>query len=122
MNADGSGQVNLTYSPGYDDGPVWSPDGRRIVFIQATQNTNGDSYLNSADASDICIINADGSGQANLTNNLAENYGPIWSPDGTQIAFHSNQSRSYLVMNVDGSTVVELEEQFYWQWRTPQLL
>ncbi len=118
MNADGSGQVNLTYSPGYDDNPAWSPDGRRIAFIQATQNTNGDSFVDSGDAADVYVINADGSGQANLTHNLAENYGPIWSPDGTRIAFHSNQSHSYWVINADGSNAVEIEEQQYWLWQT----
>ena len=32
MNADGSGQRNLTRNPARDMDPVWSPDGRRIVF------------------------------------------------------------------------------------------
>lgn len=32
-------------------------------------------------------MNADGSGQTNLTNNAATDSSPAWSPDGTQIAF-----------------------------------
>ena len=32
MNADGSGQRRLTRNPARDMDPVWSPDGRRIVF------------------------------------------------------------------------------------------
>lgn len=27
MNADGTGQTQLTYSPAFDGGPTWSPDG-----------------------------------------------------------------------------------------------
>src|SRR5438477_11824300 len=33
MNADGSGQVNITYNPAEDTHPVWSPDGTKIVFL-----------------------------------------------------------------------------------------
>jgi len=32
MNADGSGQTNLTNHPVDDDYPAWSPDGTRIAF------------------------------------------------------------------------------------------
>ena len=32
MNADGSEQVRLTQSPGYDGGPFFSPNGQRIVW------------------------------------------------------------------------------------------
>ena len=32
MNADGSNQVNLSKSAGYDGQAIWSPDGESIVF------------------------------------------------------------------------------------------
>jgi dipeptidyl aminopeptidase/acylaminoacyl peptidase len=32
MNADGSGQRNLTRHRGHDSGPEWSPDRRKIAF------------------------------------------------------------------------------------------
>ena len=35
MNADGSGQRRLTRDAASDDGPVWSPDGRKIAFTRA---------------------------------------------------------------------------------------
>ena len=32
-------------------------------------------------------MNADGTGQTNVTNNAAADSAPAWSPDGTKIAF-----------------------------------
>ena len=32
MNADGSGQQNLTRSPASEGEPAWSPDGKKIAF------------------------------------------------------------------------------------------
>ena len=57
--------------------------------------------------SEVFVANADGTNQRNLTNNLAFDGWPAWSPDGTKIAFASNRNRSYeiYVMNPDGSGV-----------------
>jgi len=33
MPAAGGKRVQITSGPGYDDGPAWSPDGRRIAFV-----------------------------------------------------------------------------------------
>lgn len=38
---------------------------------------------------EIYVMNSDGSGQMNLTNSPVDDYYPAWSPDGTQISFHS---------------------------------
>jgi Tol biopolymer transport system component len=54
---------------------------------------------------EIYIMNTDGSGQTNLTNHLADDYDPCFSPDGSKIAFASLRDENYeiYIMNVDGS-------------------
>jgi Tol biopolymer transport system component len=54
---------------------------------------------------EIYIMNADGSGARNLTNNPADDWDPAWSPDGNQITFHSMRDGNgeIYVMNADGS-------------------
>jgi len=49
-------------------------------------------------------------GMTRLTNNLAEDESPEWSPDGKKIAFASNRdgAKNIYVMNADGSDVVRL--------------
>jgi Tol biopolymer transport system component len=102
VNADGSGARRLPHLPST---AVWSPDGRRIAFTRARGRT-GPGPCCSASATDIYVMNADGSGTRKLTHNNARFYAePAWSPDGRQIAFRStrNGNRDIYVMNADGS-------------------
>jgi hypothetical protein len=46
MNADGTGQINLTNNSFPDDQPAWSPDGSKIAFVSArTGDTNRNVYV-----------------------------------------------------------------------------
>ncbi|HEX8474945.1 MAG TPA: DUF4214 domain-containing protein [Pyrinomonadaceae bacterium] len=61
----------------------------------------------------IYVMNADGSVQVRLTNNGAENRIPVWSPDGTRIAFATRSpgvAADVYVMNADGSNVQRLTD------------
>ena len=42
--------------------------------------------------SEIYLMDANGNGLTNLTNNPANDHSPTWSPDGQQIAFVSNRN------------------------------
>ncbi len=54
---------------------------------------------------EIYIINADGSGRTNLTNNSASDWWPTWSGNGHQLAFVSDRDGNWEIykMNADGS-------------------
>jgi Tol biopolymer transport system component len=71
VNPDGSGLRNLTPAGETEYGPVWSPDGAKILFGKDD---------------DLFVMNADGTGRVQL----ADTESPVqyrWSPDGRMIAF-----------------------------------
>ena len=60
---------------------------------------------------EIYVINSDGSGLTNLTNNPARDHAPAWSPDGSRIAFRSRRGEGFYnlyVMGADGSNPTRL--------------
>ena len=61
--------------------PVWSPDDKQIAFSGSRGGT-----------SDLFIVNSDGKGLRQLTNDLYGDLQPAWSPDGRRIAFATDRS------------------------------
>jgi TolB protein len=111
MNADGSDPRDLTRKPGEERGPHWSPDGRMIAF---TAVPDGQPLVVAGAVSadgpyrDVYVMNADGSGQRNLTHTPeAGEFDAAWSPDGRSIAFGRYSGPPWgvrvFVMNTDGS-------------------
>ncbi|HET9513956.1 MAG TPA: hypothetical protein VFO95_08500, partial [Gemmatimonadales bacterium] len=101
MNADGSGDVNLTPGPWGGINPDWSSKTRLIAFT--------DDRFGSFD---IFVMREDGTGVTRLTSDPADEMNPAWSPDGRQIAFDSDadgDSEIY-VMNADGTGTDQLTQ------------
>jgi TolB protein len=151
MSEDGSGLTRL--GPG--EWPAWSPDGRRIVFSDpdaglSVMNADGTGLTPlgvrgyradwSHDGSRItfvgdcgvppphepvCVMNADGTGLTRLVSAEGFYADPVWSPDGTMIAFSYQppewerqemptggfpQLYELYVMRADGSDVHQLSD------------
>jgi TolB protein len=105
-NPDGSESVQLTHNPFVifvhgpiflrDLGAAWSADGTKIVYARETP---GGAY------EEIRVVNADGTGDHSLGIRGAR---PVWSPDGTKIAFVD--SRGIEVINADGTGATNIAE------------
>ena len=141
MNADGTNQVNITDTPTIDESyPAWSPAGGAIAFsrdgdlysvspsggalaqLTATAVTEIEPdwspsagqivYRTGITGDDeIWKMNANGTGQVNLTNNGATvEERPVWSPAGDKIAFSRNMFKDAEIwtMNGDGSGAARL--------------
>jgi len=77
MNADGSGQMRLTNNVAHDSGPAWSPDGSKIAFERVDPESPEGTLGHTPE---VYVMNADGSGQTNLTNNPAIDLDADWQP------------------------------------------
>ena len=125
MNVDGTDVRRLTTTPGYDGGPWWSPDGKQIAY-RAWHPTDSAlvSYrellaqrLVRPNRMELWVMNADGSGQRQITQLGGANFGPSWTPDGKRLIFSSNykQPRSgnfdLFLINLDGTGLEQITTQ-----------
>ncbi len=98
MNADGSGQQQLTNDAGDVSWVSWAPDGSKLVYC--VQKTNTTEFT-------VHTIKPDGSDEQMLTGVGEDNQEPFYSPDGTQIAFSHFATEAdglaLSIMNADGS-------------------
>ena len=82
MNADGSNQIRLTDSPGYDGGPFFTPDGQHIVWRHFTPDGS---------QADIYTMRIDGSNVRRLTDFKSISWAPYFHPSGAYVIFASNK-------------------------------
>ena len=87
INADGTGHTQFTDGDVWDDESSWSPDGTRLAFSRQWGGTR-DADGNRAERDRfIAVVALDGSGRRALSAGGAWDSSPVWSPDGSQIAF-----------------------------------
>jgi TolB protein len=112
MRTDGAGRTSLAGGPGAgcNGYPRWSPDGSRIAFAS---NRDGRTWGVYGGLYDVYVMNADGSDQRNVSQELGDaldfNVHVLgWTPAG-QIVFQTDgpaegewETRIYVV-NVDGT-------------------
>jgi Tol biopolymer transport system component len=103
IQPDGSGLTQLTFGAEGNNGPRFSPNGKKIVFAsQRDGNT------------EIYVMNADGSEQTRLTDYAGADGFPNWSPNGQQIVFvrtTASDGNSHLfIMNADGSEETQITD------------
>ncbi len=114
MKPDGTDLTRLT-TDAYASEPAWSPDGTRIAYVSLQSPCPGGCPLPSPQpfVPQILVMNADGTGAVNLTNDAAiEARHPSWSPDGMRIAYDAHPSAggevAIWLMNPDGSAKIRL--------------
>lgn len=79
MNEDGTGNIQLTDSLGYDASPQWSLVNDKILF-----DSDRDGDL------EIYVMNSDGTDQLNLSNDPeSDDVFPSWTHDGESVVFQS---------------------------------
>jgi Tol biopolymer transport system component/DNA-binding winged helix-turn-helix (wHTH) protein len=102
MNADGTGQKQLTVSTRSNYGPSVSADGRHIVFVS---NRAGGAF-------NIWVMEADGSNPKRLTSGRGENF-PHVTPDGRWVVYASvgfGQPNAVWKVSIDGGEPVKLTD------------
>jgi Tol biopolymer transport system component/DNA-binding winged helix-turn-helix (wHTH) protein len=80
----------LTFRPGYDINPSYSPDGTRIAFVSLADGNP-----------EIYMMRSDGSGLVRVTRNKADDTEPSWSPDGKRIIFTTNRTGKSAIFEID---------------------
>jgi TolB protein len=107
MNVDGSEVTRLGLDEERDHAYSWSPDAARIAFYRGVGVEGGGRF----DAVwDVFTMAADGTDVRQLTDTAGFTTFPVYSPDGSEIAFTSDEGgvADVWVMNADGSDPVNL--------------
>jgi TolB protein len=101
---DGANQRRVTSTQTLNITPTWSPDGQVIAYTSYRPSGGGIGTFQDVVLSSIFT----GDRQTPAAGNPSkQNYLPVWSPDGTKIAFTTNRDGNpeIYVMNRDGGNV-----------------
>ncbi|MBD3277205.1 MAG: prolyl oligopeptidase family serine peptidase, partial [Candidatus Aegiribacteria sp.] len=96
INPDRAGLNRITSGLGRVFYPKWSPDGKRLLFFNATRPAGGKYGMK--------LVNLDGTGLRTIGPAADRNAYGSWSPDGSKIVFHSNANGSVQIGILDFRT------------------
>ncbi len=120
VNPDGTGETLLTNNGFRDGSPAYSPDGTKVAFESQRNNVLGqpanteiyvadnDGDLEGPDVKRL-TFNTGMAANGTLSGVAATDFSPTWSPDGTQIAFHSGRLTTF----EDGGTSPATDFEIY---------
>jgi len=99
MDSEGKNVRDLKLDGSY---PSWSPDGKKIAFSSAKDETHAELYVSDPDGSHIQRLTRRKGGTGVSR--------PVWSPDGRQIAFFALVGRipEIFVVNCDGGEATQV--------------
>ncbi len=102
MNLDGTNLQQITFTPGGEAHPSFSPADARIAYDAPVSNTR-----------QLFAVRIGSSETLTLTQATWSSMRPAWSPDGTRIAFQARDARNndIAVINADGSGLRQLTSQ-----------
>ena len=106
-----SASVPLVLSGITDLGDVLARVAGQLAFVHRESDAFGNS--------EIYVLDTKGGGKTRLTTNTAREFTPVYSPDGTKIAFNREEnctSRNVTVMNADGTGQKIIAPGFEYHW------
>lgn len=120
-NADGTGLHRLTTSIqvssdgqgaifSMDLDAAWSPDGSKIAFVSTRDGLTD---------SELYLMNPDGTNALRLTDDALDDHMPAWSPDSQKIALAKGNGVGIVIMNRDGTNLVNIAPSSAWPAWSP---
>jgi TolB protein len=87
-DADGSNPRQITHLGGANFAPVFTPDGRKIIFSSNYESPHSGAF-------DLFLINPDGSGLEKVTTHPDFDSFPMFSYDGRELIWASNRNGAH---------------------------
>jgi Tol biopolymer transport system component len=125
MRTDGSHKKRITTAPGYDGGPVFSRDGKKLVWranYPATPETMKRykdllaENLTAPMKMELVVSDANGRNARTITQFGCASFAPTFTPDGKKILFASNKHNcdgrkfELFLINLDGSGLEQVTD------------